>query len=161
MFHASSCSETELGDKHMAQQQAQGECSGHQTMESSTSVAQRQDAAAIAVTDGQIIHKNQELHTAHDYPFPLVPGSFSEGPNAGIKEHAGCHAASGILPGGQSPLGRTVDLTSHSVQIEIVQMRNELKRFHDLKLHHRQLEAQLTAARMSQEGSETTEVSYL
>jgi hypothetical protein len=157
MFHASSCSETELGDRSTARQQAQGECSGHQTMESLTSMAQRQD---VAVTDDQIVHGNQKLHTPHNYPFPLVPGSFREGPNAGTKEHDGCRATSGIPPGGKGPGGRTVDLTSHSVQMEIVQMRDELKRFHDLKLHHRQLAAQLTA-RMSQGGSETTEVSVI
>ena len=156
MFQASSCSEAELlGDRSATQLQAQGECSGHQTI---TSVAQRHNAA---VTDDQIIYQNQEFHQPHDYPFPLS-GSFFDGPNTGTKEHADLHTAShcGVMPGGQglSQEERTVDLTSHSVQMEIIQMRDELKRFHDLKLHHRELEAQLTA-RMSQGGSETTEVS--
>ena len=156
MFHALSCSEAELGDRSTAQLQAQGECSGHQT---TTSVAQRHNPAAIAVGDGQIIHRNHELHQPHDYPFPLS-GSFFEEPNTGTKERTDLHATSGVMPGGQGPNqeGRTVYLNSRSVQMEIVQMRDELKRFHDLKLHHRELEAQL-AARISQGGSKTTEVS--
>ena len=151
MFHTSSCSEAELlRDGSTAQLQAQGECSGHQIV---TSVAQRHNTATIPVADGQIIHRNQE---PHDYPFPL-PGSFFEGPNADTKEHAGCCSASA---GGQGPNQerKAIDLTSHSIQMEIIQMRDELKRFHDLKLHRRELEAQL-AARMSQGGSETMEVS--
>ena len=154
MFHASSCSEAELlRDRSTAQLQAQGECSGHQIV---TSMAQRHNTAAVAVADGQIFHRNQELYSDL---FPL-PGSFYEGANTGTKERTDLHAASAILPSGQglSQEGRTVDLTSRSVQMEIIQMRDELKQFHDLKLHHRELEAQL-AARMSQGGSETTEVS--
>ena len=156
MFHASSCSEAELlGDRSITQLQAQGECSDHQTI---TSVAQRHNTAAIAAGDGQIIHRSQELHQPHDYPFPL-PGSFFEGPNADTKEHAGCCSAS-ARGQGPSQERKTIDLTSHSIQMEIIQMRDELKRFHDLKLHHRELEAQLVA-RMSQGGSETTEVSLI
>ena len=153
IFHASLCSEAELGDRSIAQLQAQGECSGHQTI---TSVAQRHSDAAIAIADSQIIHRNRELHQPHDCPFPLS-GSFFEGPNT---EHTDLHATSGVTPDGQgqSQEGRTVYLNSCSVQMEIIQMRDEFKRFHDLKLHHRELEAQL-AARMSQGGSETTEVS--
>ena len=87
-------------------------------------------------------------------------GSFFEGPNTGTRERTDLHATSDVTPGGQgqSQEGRTVYLNSRSVQMEIIQMRDELKGFHDLKLHHRELEAQLVA-RISQGGSETTEVS--
>ena len=157
MFHASSCSETELGDKSTAQLQVRGECSGQQTMESSTSMAQRQDTAPVALAGGQIlIHKNQELHRPHDHPLPPV----FERPQASAMEYTDCHAASGILTDGRGQEGRTVDLSSRSVQMEIVQMRDELKRFHDLKLHHKQLEAQLSA-RIRQGGSETGEVKII
>ena len=108
--------------------QAQGKCSDHQTTITSIGSTPTQHC-------NNSCYRNQELHQPHDYPFPLSGLSlFSEGPNTGIKEHADLHAASGIMPGGQGPSqeGRTVDLTSRSVQMEIIQMRDELKRFHDL-----------------------------
>ena len=143
-FHASSCSETSLAQLHM-----QGESSGHQTVELLTSVAQRQDAARVDD------HKSQKLSQPHDHPPPPVV----ERLQAGTQEYAECHDidASGTLPGVRGQERKTVDLTNHSVQMEIIQMRDELKRFHDLKLHHKQLEAQLTA-RMRQGASETAEV---
>lgn len=154
-FHASSCSEADLGDKSTVQLQAQGECSGYQAMELLTSVARRQDTAPTAVGDGQLFHKNQEVYQPHDHSFLPV----FERPQAGTKEYTDCQAASESLPGGQGQGARTIDLTSCSVQMEIIQMRDELKRFHELKLHHKQLEAQLTA-RMRQGGSETVAEVY-
>ena len=142
-FHASSCSETSLAQLHV-----QGEFSGHQTVESLTSVAWRQDTARVDD------HKSQKLSQPHDHP----PPPLVERLQAGTNEYAECHDASWTLPGGQGQEQRkTADLTNHSVQMEIIQMRDELKRFHDLKLHHKQLEAQLTA-RMRQGASETAEV---
>ena len=154
-FHASSCSEAELGDKSTVQLQVHGECSGHQATESLISMAQRQDTAPMAVADGQVFHKNQELYQPHHHSLPPI----FERPQAGTKEYADCHAVSEIVPDGQGQGRRTVDLTSRSVQMEIIQMRDELKRFHELKLRHKQLEAQLTA-RMRQGGSETVAEVY-
>lgn len=58
------------------------------------------------------------------------------------------------VPEGQGPVsGVAVDLSSPNTQMEIVQMRDELKRFHDLKLHHKELEAKLIM-RKGQDGTE-------
>ena len=143
MFHASSCSEAEFGDRSIAQVQI--EHSDQQTVEPSTSlVACRQNPVSATVADGDRIHKNQELYRPHIHPLP-PPSTAIKRPQAPTQEYyVGSHDASGTVP----------DLTSHSVQMEIVQMRDELKKFHDLKLHHKQLEAQLTA-RMRQQGNET------
>lgn len=58
------------------------------------------------------------------------------------------------VPEGQGLVsGVAVDLSSPNTQMEIVQMRDELKRFHDLKLHHKKLERQLIM-RMGQDDTE-------
>ena len=56
--------------------------------------------------------------------------------------------------------GAAEDLSSPSVQMEIVRMRDELKQFHDLKLHHKHLEARLTARIREDGGEAVTEVHY-
>ena len=138
-FHTSSCSEAELESRNATH--LQGEHSAQQTlMESSTLMALGQNQPA------------PQFYRPHN---PLSPHTPFERPKASTRqEYVGCHGATGTLPEGQGQGAWTVvDLTSRSVQMEIVQMRDELKRFHDLKLHHKQLEAQLTA-RLRQGGSE-------
>ena len=144
MFHASSFSETEFGDKSTAQLQV--EHSDQRTVEPSTSlVACRQNPESATFADNRI-HKNQEFYRPHDHPLPPSSSAIKR-PQADTQECVGSH-------GGQAQAPRAVDLASHSVQMEVIQMRDELRRFHDLKLHHKQLEAQLTA-RMRQGDNET------
>ena len=139
MFHASSCSEAELRDRSAAR--LQGEHSTSQQAEESSTLT----------TLGQN-QRGAQLHRSHD---PLPPHSHFERPNTVTQEqYVGCHGATATMcEGYHKEESGTVALTSPSVQTEIVQMRDELKRFHDLKLHHNQLEAQLTA-RMRQGGNE-------
>ena len=65
------------------------------------------------------------------------------------------HSSDGTVEGLRTG---TVDLTSPKLKMEIVRMRDELKWFHDLKLRHKQLEAQLVAVQGQGDSERATEV---
>lgn len=87
----------------------------------------------------------------------FVPTASSQGrfveSQTDIPEHYQdtAHSTGTVTKPGQST--RSVDLITPKFKTEIIQMRDELKRFHDMKLHHKQLETQLAAAK-SQSGEE-------
>ena len=90
-------------------------------------------------------------------PTASSPGSFIES-QADIPEHYQdrSHSTGTVTKPGQST--RSVDLITPQFKTEIIQMRDELKRFHDMKLHHKQLETQLATAKSQGDEERMAEV---
>lgn len=96
---------------------------------------------------------------------PLPPSTAFEGEQADTQQDRDCHdtglygrttTRSSVPPAEQG--SGTVDLSNPSIQMEIVQMRDELKRFHELKMHRKRLEARLTAGLRQGSSEAVTEV---
>ena len=159
-FHASSCSEAELpGDVRATHSQG---LSTQQAVESAkcTLMCHGKQSLTAAHPTSHSNTRTREFYSPHNEP-PLPNITFERSRQTGTQQEYVCsHGEYGKVRAGDGQgqgartSSSTADLSSHSVLMEIVQMRDELKRFHDLKLHHKQLEAQLVA-KIKQDDSET------
>ena len=153
--HSASCiAETELVNSTKREH-------SQNTIESSVSVTMQPMLNLSSVIDrqdqDQIRDRGQHGTNFHQsIPFPPMPS---------FDRHKDTLECSSTLPhmscSAEPKPSQEADLSNPSVQMEIVQMRDELKRFHDLKVHHKQLEAQLTARAGQGDSGPISEVYYL
>lgn len=163
LFHLSSCSETEIKSRSSP---AQKEHNNNIALESASPGTLQHEpnviSASVYEKDGGqlnprhrsslITPRNTSLKRCQRDTLTLQAEARREASRVQYKSSA--------MPCTVSKEGVTgeVDLSNPSVQMEIVQMRDELKRFHDLKVHRKQLEAELAARLEHKDGETVTEV---